>query len=365
MQFKVNAKALLEAAKAAGKVAPSKGVHPVYESLEFAAEGATLRVRATDLETYLETVVDLPSPAAVDGVAVVNARALLKVVKALGTADLACAWNTERREFTVEVPAEGEHYTLSGQDPEDFPEFPEVAGASATLSVPDWAGIQRTIPWAAAKERMRFALNGALFELNGSVRAVATDGRRLSLWEAEGSATATADGIVPIRALTVAGAILAGAVTVTLGTNGAGRFVEFRAGGTRVVSRLVEGIFPPYRDILGGDVDTVVRWDRKLLGAAVARVALATTRDAQSIRMRCESGRVILSARSCEARAEKVCNGATAEGPDIVYGFNPAFLSEALGALEGDEAVIGLREKSPMRLREGRFTHVLMPVSIE
>src|SRR5262245_37981968 len=170
---------LLRAVQETAGVVASKGVHPVYESVEIVAAKDGVTMLATDLEIGMKLRLDAGERLTVEkpGTAVIPAQRLAAIVRELPKGDVRLSWNADNRESTIE--AGRGRFKLQGQSPEDFPEVPDVDD-SRSVVVPAAALRQmiRRTQFAAAKERMRYALNGVLVRVEGStIELVATDGR--------------------------------------------------------------------------------------------------------------------------------------------------------------------------------------------
>ncbi len=349
-------------------VVASKGVHPVYESVQITAADDTLTLQATDLEIGMKVAVGPSEGLSIErpGTAVVPAQRLAAILRELARGSVILDWDAERRESLIQ--AGSGRFKLQGPSPEDFPEIPDVGGAEE-VSVPA-AVLRRMIKrtaFAAAKERMRYALNGLLLLVDGDqIEMVATDGRRLAL-EAD---TCTNPGgtalkaIVPTKGFQQLDKALSGGddtVWLSIGNN----HFRGRTGSVTVVSRLVEGSFPNYRDVIPATCSHEANIDRAALQSTLKRASLVTSRDAQCVKLAFSDGSLTVSARSAEGSAEEQLPCAYGGG-DEVLGFNPEFLLDALSVLDLDEVAFGWNgTASPGKVTEGRYAYVVMPVSLD
>jgi len=368
MRFRCDREELLGAVQAVGGVVAGKGVHPVYESVEIVASADALTFIATDLEIGMKLRLAAGEKTKVErpGTAVVPAQRLAAITRELPKGEVVFSWNGDNRESTIE--AGRARFKLQGQSPEDFPEVPEVSDADAIgVAAKTLREMIRRTQFAAAKERMRFALNGVLLKVEGDgIELVATDGRRLA--RDAGVCTnpkgASLTAIVPTKGLLqVDRAIDGGDETVRLAV-GNNHFCA-RTSKTTLVSRLVEGSFPNYRDVIPQNCKQKALLPRAALIAALRRASLVTSRDAQSVRLQFHPEGLTISARSPEGSAEETlaCDFA---GQGDVLGYNPEFLLDALNVLAGETASFEWEGKtSPGKLTEGGYTYVVMPVSLD
>lgn len=368
MRFTCERDELHRALQTVSGVVAAKGIHPVYESVEILARDGGLEMLATDLEIGMRYRVPVGEVARVEapGTAVVPAQRLSMICRELSKGPVTLTWNADTRECAV-TSGRG-RFRLQGQSPEDFPEIPSIDDAAA-VSLPASALRQliRLTAFAAARERMRFALNGVLIRVEGeTIEFVATDGRRLARATAPcvNAAKVEFQAIVPTKGLQqLEKAASEGdePVRLAVGNN------HLSAWTTRVniVSRLVEGSFPNYRDVIPASTKQRAILPKDAFTAALRRAALVTSRDAQSVKLQFAEGALTVSAQSSEGSAEETLEVELAGTPETV-GFNPEFLLDALGVLAEEQVRFEWNDrKSPGRITEGTYTYVIMPVSIE
>ncbi len=359
---------LLRAVQETASVVASKSVHPVYESVEIVAGKDGLTLLATDLEIGMKLRLPAGERLTVEeqGTAVVPAQRLAAIVRELPKGEVRFQWNAESRESLIE--AGRGRFKLQGQSPEDFPEVPEVDGAQAvTVAGGALREMVRRTHFAAAKERMRFALNGVLVKVEGeTLELVATDGRRLArdVGVCQNPSGAKIQAIVPSKGLQQLDRMVESpeqAVRLAVGSN---HFCA-RTDRTTLVSRLVEGSFPNYRDVIPQTCKQKAVLPREALVAALRRASLVTSRDAQSVRLQFHAEGLTVSARSAEGSAEETiaCDYA---GAGEVLGYNPEFLLDALAVMTAESVPFEWDGKSaPGKLTEGSYTYVVMPVSLD
>lgn len=298
----------------------------------------------------------------------------------------------EDQEPTLTLTSDGDDLTIRGQDARfvirgfpaaDFPAMPEFPEDDSAFSMkPTQIGslIVRTI-FSTARENSRYAINGVLMNRKGKkIEMVATDGRRLAM--ARGSVEGSGgDGdttcIVPTKALNLLLKLIddAGAdVDIAITDNQA----FFRLKGddngseTLLVSNLVEGTFPPYEDVIPKDQDKKATFAVEVLSSAVRRAALLTNEESRGVRMAFnpkggEKG-LTLSSRAPEmGEAEINVSMEKYEGEQIEIGFNPAFITDALKVLDGEEVILEMKAPNkPGLIRSGQnFVYVVMPVNLQ
>jgi DNA polymerase-3 subunit beta len=358
---------LLDAIGHGAAVASTKSPNPVLECVALRAErGAGLLVEATDLDVSLRLSLeeaDVSEP----GTLVVPAARLLAIVReidqeqtTLVEADGALVIESGRSQFRVR----GEDARSFG----DLPSFPASPGAKLPAAELK-AMIRRTV-FATAKEAGRFALHGVLVRVSGKLlELVATDGRRLArATHSLGSAVAKeVRVIVGPKGLSLLERVVpddGGDLSVAVHE----RQVMFRAGRALVISRLIDGTFPAYEDVIPKPSPKAFRVPVAAFATALRRASLLTTRDALSVQMDVSRDLVTLRSRAAEVGEAKVELPVAYDGAAERMGFNPAFLLDALKVME-PEAEVRFEfttGKSPGKLTDGDdYVYVAMPIALE
>ena len=197
---------------------------------------------------------------------------------------------------------------------------------------------------------------------------VATDGRRLAM--AKGSCKSAAEGnrtaIVPTKALNMIQRLF-NEEDQTVSVKVAENQIMFSADDAMLASNLVEGNFPPYRDVVPKDGDKKATIHTDLFASAVRRAALLTNEESKGVRLEFKADGLTLSSRAPETgEAEINVEVAKYDGEEIAIGFNPAFILDALKVAQTEE--VGLEFKAPNKpgvLRTGPdFLYVIMPVNL-
>ncbi len=268
------------------------------------------------------------------------------------------------------------HFKLLGQEPAAFPgvrAFPE-GGAGFRIGA---ASLRRMIGrtlFATAVENSRYAISGVLFERKGKrAQMVATDGRRLAISRGEclaGGDESDFTAIVPGKTLGVLNRLLADA-EATVEVSRQSTLIWFRVGeGSEqacLSSSLVEGVFPPFEDVIPKEHDRRVTFDIEELASAVRRAALLTNEENRGVRLSFTDQALTLSSRAPEmGESEISVDLEKYEGEPLEIGFNPTQLSDALKAIDGPQVIMEFKAPNkPGVIRCGSdFTYVVMPISL-
>jgi DNA polymerase-3 subunit beta len=257
---------------------------------------------------------------------------------------------------------------------EDFPRLPAAPDATA-MKVPAEAfarAIER-VARAASRDETRPVLTGILVSVSGQqLRMVATDSYRLSVREAplDKSVTGEFEANVPARALQELSRIVSDASVEEISAAVQDNQIVFATAEVILSSRMIEGQFPNYQQLLPESYEHEVALSRSEILGAVRRIGLMAQRNAP-LRLKLEDGAMAISAQTPDVgeAAETLPVPYSAEPLEI--GFNPQFLQDGLDAAESDE--FKLKLISPLRpgLIEaggdgdgGRFLYLIMPVRL-
>lgn len=342
---------------------------PILQHVLVEATDEGLALTATNLEIGIRKVV--PAEVTAQGATTVPARLLTDFVGCLPNAPLALALD----DTTLTLKC-GQFDTRIRCVPSDeFPPGPTADGASR-LTIP-LDGLLRAIEQtsiAASTEEARPVLTGVLLEIEGTTLSlVATDGHRLAEKRVtlDGGDTGI-DGaklIIPARALAELARVFRGeSGNVDLLLAKARNQAFFRAGTSEVTSRLIDGQYPNYTQVIpSGTATTIVRASVAELRAAVKAVAPFARDAAHMIRLLVDHGRLAVTA-SAEAGDGRGEMDVVTEGEPVEIAFNGAYVLDALASVTGDTVELHLfGPLSPTLMRapgDRDWLHVLMPIRV-
>jgi DNA polymerase-3 subunit beta len=366
MKLRVNRHELGEALAAVSGVTASRTPKPILQCVLMEAQGDCCVLKATDLEIsvrFTVTQVEVEEK----GDILVSAEKLSQIVRESGDEIL----SLETGEGLCHVRGQDSHFQIYQQDAR---EFPPVASADGPADFELETGeLRRLVGWtafAAARETSRYAINGVLWELQkGHLSLTATDGRRLS--HAEGKPKTATErsirAIIPIKALNLFMRIVGEAegdvgIRVTENENQ----VVLRSSRATVISALVEGQFPNYRDVIPTDSDKKADLNTAEFLSAIRRAALLTNDESRSVKLSFQGDELILTGRAPEEGEAVVRMLAAFQGEPVDIGFNPVFLVDALKVVESDRVTLDLKASNrPGILRCGPdMLYVVMPLNL-
>jgi DNA polymerase-3 subunit beta len=342
---------------------------PVLSNILVESNGGTLRLSSTDLEVGIrcEVKADIKEPGAIT----VPARILNEFLRTL----------EDGRELSVkvgegqkiEIRAGRDRCVLIGLSKDDYPVLPEFSQEKA-VAVPAALlreMIKKTV-FAVSTDETRYVLNGVNIILEkGKVTLVATDGRRLAFVQRNGTdKKAQANAIVPTKAMQELQRILAneGSGGEPVYMSFTENQVTFQYKTTIILSRLIEGHFPNFEQVIPKSHDIEVKFNVKKLLSATQRAAVGTLEKGGSVRYNLSKGKLQISA-SAQGRVEVEAEiEADYAGEPLTIAFNPQYLADVFRSLEEGDVLLELTTPlNPGVIRpagDDGYKYVVMPMQL-
>lgn len=368
VKFRCERDTLVEAVTTAQRAVASRtGVLPVLSGVRCSVDERGLELVGSDLE--LTVRVRATAEAAETGVAVIPARLFSEVVRALEPGSV----SVEVTDDEARIASGRSDFNLRLLPADDFPRLPDVSGTAVTTDAAVLADAFRQVVPAASRDDARPILTGVLVAAtDAGLRLVATDSYRLAVRDLPG-VTMLGRGqqvLVPAKGLGEVQRLLdGGELEVALSD----RDASFRIGSVEVTTRLIEGDFPNYEQLIPSDYPNRLTVDRDVLADAVKRVRLVGQgRDSSPVRIRMTPEGTELNAVAQEVGEAHEAIDAKFEGTEaeLTVAFNPEFLLDGIQAtVDSGELVLEcLDPLKPATLRPSSggedFLYLLMPVRI-
>lgn len=322
---------------------PSKTTLPVLSNILFETEGDGVWMSGTDLDVAVR--VKVPADVKEQGSLTAPGKKLQEITRELPDQPV----EVTTRGDQIELRCGRSHFKLNGLPADEFPtlaavDFSEgwsVAGKDVNLLI-------HHTSFAVSTEESRPILNGVLWELrDGSMRMVATNGHRLARMgvPAESSGAPSADFIVPPSALQQVQRLFKGQETIEVARSG--NHLGFRSGSTEVYTRLIEGTYPNYDQVIPRDNDKIATIDKKSLESAVRRMAVVASDQTHRIRLKFEPGVVHLNVLTPDLGEGHDELEIGYDGEELEIGFNANYMLEVLRYMPSDEVKVAF--KAPER----------------
>lgn len=340
MKFSAARDVLLKPLQAVIGVVERRQTMPILSNVLLVAKGNELAVTATDLEVELVAQAEVAVEAG--GEITVSGRKLLDICRALPEgAQVDFGVSGEK----VVVRAGRSKFSLATLPAAEFPTVDDIkSGQTVTVEQSVLGRLIEKTHFSMAQQDVRYYLNGMLLETGGKhLRAVATDGHRLALCEAEvSSAVDEQQVIVPRKGVLELQRLLSGegSVNVELGEN----HVRIQLDGIRFTSKLIDGRFPEYDRVIPKDSSNELTADRESLRGALQRTAILSNEKYRGIRLIIRDSGVVMQAHNPEQEEAEEELEVAYSGEDIEIGFNVNYLLDALGGVDGDEVRVSVQD---------------------
>jgi DNA polymerase III subunit beta len=317
--------------------------------------------------TDLDIAVRCPIEASVlrEGTTTLPARRLFTIIRELAHSEVEI--DVDDKNF-ASIQSGGSHFKIVGIPESEFPQLPKLAGAkSFTVDQKLLKDALKKTSYAMSNDETRYVLNAILLGLkDDKLVVVATDGRRLALVEQELDLPKGLAGELLIPSKTVAEILRLlkdkGTVNISFTENQ----VSFDMDGTTLISKLVEGVFPNYRQVIPTDTKERVSLERETFHHAVRRASLLVNDKNHAVKLHFTKNNLAITANSPDIGESRESLAINYKGKDISIGFNPDFLTDPLRNLENDEIFFELTDElSPGVMKiNAPFLYVIMPLRV-
>lgn len=336
MKIITNKSALLESINTVQKAVPSKTTLPILEGILFDAKNGKLRLTGTDLEIGIETTVEVD--VIVPGRIVLSSRIIGEIVRKLPESDI----ELETVESNiVHIKCENSNFKIIGLPAEEYPELPAVKKENGiTLSQNLLRDMIRHTIFAVSTDEIRPILTGVLFEVNGNTATmVALDGFRMAVKWCSIINDNSFKAVIPGKSVSEIGKVLQDTedpVNIYFSKNQ----VMVHVGNTIVISRLLEGEFINYRQIIPSEYKIKIKLPTVNMIDACDRAALFA-KDSSNNMIKFEINDDIMSITSNSQNGDvheelKISK----EGNDIEIAFNAKYILDVLKVLDSDDITV-------------------------
>lgn len=361
MKIKVKRKNLMEAIQALQNIVPTRITLPVLANFLIETQKDSINMTATDLDIGISKTV--PAEIQEEGKITVPAKRFSEIIKELpeeGEITISVKKNN-----SIHITYETCFFKLMGIPAEEFPKIPKIEKEEAlVLEQKELKNMLELTIFAVSHDESRYILNGILFDLRGkTLNLVATDGRRLSLFTKELEKPGDLQIIIPLKTIQELNRILKeeGEIRIIQSENQ----ICFKLEGTQIISRLIEGEFPNYKQVIPEEKRIKLRIKREPFLQAIKRASLFTTAESLSIKIEVFKDKMVISKivpEIGEAREEIPIEYG---GKELVIGFNPYYLMDVLKNLKEEEIPFELEDSDkPGVIRLPSYIHIVLPMHL-
>jgi DNA polymerase-3 subunit beta len=359
--------ALLSQLQTVTRVASTRSAIQALSGVQLSAAQSSCELRATDTDVSLR--VPLAAEVEREGNVVLPARLFLDVIRSLPSAQVSLELRPTHQD--VEVVSGNATFDIRTLHAEDFPPFPEPDPSSAVILPADaFVTTALKVAGSASRDETRPVLTGILVSASANeVRMVATDSYRLSVKQTtfQTPLSSSFEVNVPARALQELARIVTHAEEGELQVSVRQNQVVFVFGQVVLSSRLIDGQFPNYRQLVPETFEHELRISGPELRDVVRRISLLAQKNAP-LRLAFQPGELTVSAQTPDIGEARESLPVAFQGEPLEIGFNPEFLRDGLEAIEDGDVIVKLI--SPLRpglleaADESGFLYLIMPIRL-
>ena len=366
MKFTITRDNLQQGLAAVGASIPTRTTLPVLSNILIEAGEGGVQMSGTDLD--IAVALRVPAEVEEPGAITVPAKKLQELARELPEAPARVATTGERFELVCGKAT----FRLNGMPRDEFPAFPQVDFDASWAIQGELISemIERTA-FAVSTEESRPILNGVLWQLaDGQMRMVATNGHRLAKLAVPAAATDAphADLIVPPKALAQVQRLFdeGDEIQVARSENHLG----FRKDGTRVYTRLIEGPYPNYEQVIPKDNDRIAIADKETLTRSLRRMAVVASDQTHRVRLSFAASVLRLSVETPDLGDAHEEMEVSYDGEALDIGFNANYLLEVLRFMPTDEVKLSFKAPEraatiePTDAEGGEYLCLIMPLRL-
>lgn len=364
MKLKVGKNQLLKTIQKVQNAISSKSTLPILANILLEVHKDNTKITATDLDIGISSTISISSE--IEGAITLPAKKFIDIIKELPESSEILITTKKNNITTIESGKIV--FKIIGLPKDEFPQPPNFKNKD-TIILPQTLlknMIQMT-SFAVSRDETRYILNGVLFIIEGkTIKFVATDGRRLAVIEKNlpKETVITKKVIVPTKTIQELNRLLQeeGDVKISFDENQ----ILFDLGDTFIISRLIEGEFPNYGQVIPKEVKEKALVDKNALLAAAKRASILTNQDSMAIKVDISKGKMTISKNTPYMGEVREELGISYKGKNISVGFNPDYIIEVLKNIGTDEIGIELADNDkPGVIRLGsEYVYVVLPMQI-
>ena len=331
---------LLNGVQIVSKAVPNKTTMSILECILIDAKSSEIKLTANDMELGIETIIE--GEILDRGQIALDAKIFLEIVRKLPDSDITIVTD---HAFKTTITCEKAKFTIIGKSGDDFSYLPSIEKIdSVIVSQFTLKEIVRQTIFSIADNDNNKLMTGELFEINGDqLKVVSLDGHRISIRKIKlKNSYASKKVVVPGKTLSEISKILPGDADKDVSIFFTDKHIVFEFDHTTVLSRLIEGEYFKIDQMLSSDYETKVTINKKELLSCIDRATLLVKEgDKKPIIINILDGSMELKINSTVGSMNEDID-ITKQGKDLMIGFNPKFMIDALRVIDDEEKYIYL-----------------------
>ena len=362
MKFKIKKSSLLTAIQTVQNVITTKSALPILSNILIEAQINSLKLTATDLDIGITCVIPVDIQEA--GAITISAKRFSDIVKEFPLEEISI---TTKKNNQVTIDSEMCQFKIMGLTKEEFPKLPEFKDQKVIkISQGVFKQMLSLTVFAVSLDETRYVLNGILFKINkGLLTLVSTDGKRLAIAERKLAVETDIElsMIVPLKTIQELNRNLKdeGELSLVVSSNQA----LFDLGSVGIVSRLIEGEFPDYKQVIPPASENKMKVGRSQLLLAVKRAALLATPDYQAVKLEVFKNKLVISKSTPDVGEFHEELAVEYQGSELVIGFNPIYLIDILKNLSEEMVNLEMVDgEKPGVIRLSGYVYIVLPMRL-
>ncbi len=355
---------LLSGVQIVSKAVPNKTTMSILECILIDATGRNIKLIANDMELGIETIID--GDIVEKGQIALDAKIFLDIVRKLPDNQVIIESD---KSFKTNILCEKAKFTIIGKSGEDFSYLPSIEKIDhIVLSQFTLKEVIRQTIFSISDNDNNKLMTGELFDINGDyLKVVSLDGHRISIRKIGLKNTyPSRKVVVPGKTLSEISKILSGDADKDVSIFFTGKHIVFEFDKTTVVSRLIEGEYFRIDQMLSSDYETKVKINKRELLECIDRATLLVKEgDKKPIIINITDGVLELKINSTIGSMNEEID-ISKQGKDLMIGFNPKFMIDALRVIDDEEIDIYLvNPKAPCFIRDvnENYIYLILPVN--
>jgi DNA polymerase-3 subunit beta len=374
MKFKINQDHFSNGLQQVLNVVGARATMPILSNVLIEAEEGHISLTTTnlDLGNRCRIKADVSEP----GGLTLPVRKLATIIRELPQNEIFIETSENNQ---AKITSGGSNFKIMGISTEEFPPLPSFENRHVfELSQTEIVSMLKSVSYGQSSDENRYILNGVYFNFaDEKLTLVATDGRRLALTalDTEISEDNAGSLILPAKTVAELERLMGKGDKVKIAFNDRQAAFEISIDDSSdtglvdhlyLVSKIVEGNYPNYRQVIPKETEHRVKIERELMLECVHRAALVTSDKSNSVKLKVSKNLLEISGSSAEYGESHESMAIAYDGPEVQVAFNPQFLIEPLKALTKDEVFFEFKDElSPGLFKTlDNFICVVMPLRL-
>lgn len=363
MRISIKRESLLCGIQAVIGAVTQKNALPILSNILLEAGSNDIKITATDLDIGITATIQ----AAVEekGAVTVLAKRFGDIVKELPDSEIEI---TAKKNNTIVIKTETTVFKILTTPKDEFPQLPQPnTTEEVILDQKELKEMLLATTFAISKDETRYVLNGICCVVaKKNIRLVATDGRRLAIVNKKQETNTQEEKKYIIPAKTAQELLKNLNDTQQVKILFSKNQVTFYLNNLHIVSRLIEGEFPDYKQAIPKEAENRLVIERNRLIPAIKRAGLLTTPESQAIKLHLTKNRLIISKTTPEIGEAKEEIEVKYTGNELLIGFNPTYLLEVLRSIDQEVVEIELTgpEKPGVIRISDTYIYIVLPMQI-